>query len=366
MTETTRPPHDAQAFMRRALDLAREGWGQTAPNPMVGAVVVRDDRIVAEGFHARFGADHAEAVALRRAGDDARGATLYVTLEPCRHYGKMPPCTDAILESGVARVVYAAPDPTSVAGGGAAILKASLLEVQAGVLEKEARELNAPFYHAASSELPWTTLKLAVSADMMIASTEGSTTWLTSEASRAEVHRMRANSDAIAVGVGTILADDPQLNVREAPKPRKPPARVVFDRNLRTPLKSKVVFTARETPTIVITSSAADSAKAAAMREAGVHVLNAIDLRDAFKRLRSAGVQSLMVEGGATIASEVVKEGLVHRLAIFQAPMTLGPSALPAFGASTQGFVDRMDMLRVVERREIGPDVMTTYALVES
>ncbi|HEX7938200.1 MAG TPA: bifunctional diaminohydroxyphosphoribosylaminopyrimidine deaminase/5-amino-6-(5-phosphoribosylamino)uracil reductase RibD [Gemmatimonadaceae bacterium] len=365
MTETARPAHDAQAFMRRALELAREGWGQTAPNPMVGAVVVRDGHVVAEGFHARFGSDHAEVVALRRAGEQARGATLYVTLEPCRHYGKMPPCTDAILESGVAKVVYAAPDPTPVAGGGSAILKASLLEVESGLMEREARELNAPFYNAATNELPWTTLKLAVSADFMIANTQGSTTWLTSEASRAAVHQMRANSDAIAVGVGTILADDPQLNVREAPKPRKPPARVVFDRNLRTPLNAKVVFTARDMPTIVITTPGLDSPKANALREAGVHVMPAEDLRDAFRRLRSAGIQSLLVEGGATIASEVVKEGLVHRLAIFQAPMTLGPSALPAFGASTQGFVDRMDLMRVVERREIGPDVLTIYALVE-
>ncbi len=352
--------------MRRALELAREGWGQTAPNPMVGAVVVRDGRIVSEGFHARFGADHAEAVALRRAGEAARGATLYVTLEPCRHYGKVPPCTDVILESGVARVVYAAPDPTGVAGGGSAILKASLLEVESGVLEREARELNAPFYHAAVSELPWTTLKLAVSADMAIATEQGSTTWLTGEPSRAEVHRMRANSDAVAVGVGTILADDPRLTVREAPKPRKPPARVVFDRSLRTPLQAKVVLTARETPTIVIANAAADPAKADVLREAGVHVLNATDLHDAFRRLRSAGVQSLLVEGGATIASEVVKEGLVHRLALFQAPITLGPSALRAFGSSTAGFVERMDLMRVVERREIGPDVLTVYALVES
>ncbi len=352
--------------MRRALDLAREGWGQTAPNPMVGAVVVRDGVVVAEGFHARFGADHAETVALRRAGEAARGATLYVSLEPCRHYGKVPPCTDVIVEAGISRVVFAAPDPTPVAGGGSAILKASLLEVESGVLEKEARELNAPFYHAANTDLPWTTLKLAVSADMMIASAEGSTTWITSDASRAEVHRMRANCDAIAVGVGTILADDPQLNVRDAPKPRKPPARVVFDRGLRTPLKSKLVFTARETPTIIIAATGGESAKAAALRECGVHVLFASDLRDAFRRLRSAGVQSLMVEGGATIASEVVKEGLVHRLAIFQAPQTIGPTGLPAFGASTQGFVDRMDLMRVIERREIGPDVMTVYALVEA
>src|SRR6185503_2255565 len=165
MSEPSRSAHE-EKFMRRALDLAREGWGQTAPNPMVGAVVVRDGRIIAEGAHLRFGADHAEAVALRRAGDAARGATLYVTLEPCRHYGKVPPCTEAIVDAGVERVVFASPDPTSVAGGGAAVLKASLIEVESGVLEREARELNAPFYHAAASDLPWTTLKLAVSADM--------------------------------------------------------------------------------------------------------------------------------------------------------------------------------------------------------
>jgi diaminohydroxyphosphoribosylaminopyrimidine deaminase/5-amino-6-(5-phosphoribosylamino)uracil reductase len=366
MTGIAGPAHDAQAFMRRALDLAREGWGQTAPNPMVGAVVVKDGRIVAEGFHARFGADHAEAVALRRAGENANGATLYVTLEPCRHYGKMPPCTDAILEAGITKVVYAAPDPTAIAGGGSAVLKASFVEVEAGLLEKDARELNAPFFHAATSERPWTTLKLAVSQDMAIASAEGTTTNLTSDLSKAAVHRMRANHDAIAVGVGTILADDPQLNVRIGPKPRKPPVRVVFDRQLRTPLNAKVVFTARDNPTIVISNSSSDPNKAAALREAGVHVILATDLDDAFRRLRSAGIQSLMVEGGATFASSVIQEGLVHRLAIFQAPVQLGPSALKAFGASTQGFVDRMDLMRVIERRELGPDVMTIYALLES
>jgi diaminohydroxyphosphoribosylaminopyrimidine deaminase/5-amino-6-(5-phosphoribosylamino)uracil reductase len=352
--------------MRRALDLAREGWGQTAPNPMVGAVVVRDGRVVSEGAHARFGADHAEAVAIRRAGENARGATLYVTLEPCRHYGKVPPCTEAIVDAGVSRVVFASPDPTAVAGGGAAVLKASMIEVESGVLEREARELNAPFYHAATSDLPWTTLKLAVSADMMIAGAQGSTTWITSEESRAEVHRMRANSDGIAVGVGTILADDPQLTVRSGTKPRKAPARVVFDRNLRTPLSSKVVFTAREAPTIVLTTSAADPNKAASLREAGVHVLNATDLQDGFRRLRAAGIQSLMVEGGATFATAVVQEGLVHRLAIFQAPAPIGPSGLLAFGPSTQGFVDRMDLMRIIERRDLGADVMTVYALVEN
>lgn len=356
---------DHEAFMRRALDLAQMGWGQTAPNPMVGAVVVRDGRIVGEGFHARFGEPHAEVIALERAGETARDATLYVTLEPCRHHGKTAPCTEAILESGVTHVVYAADDPTSVAGGGSTVLKNALIEVEGGLLEAEARELNAPFFHVATgSDLPWTTLKLAVSMEMAIANERGSTTWLTSPESRAEVHRMRAGSDAVAVGVGTILADDPQLNVREAPQPRRPPARVVFDRSLRTPLQSKIVFTARGIPTIIVTSNG-DTPKAALLREAGVHVLVAPDLREGFRRLRASGIQALLVEGGATIANAVVEAGLAHRLVIIQAPVTLGANALHAFDGAAPSVIGRLELLRVIDRRTIGPDVITTYAITE-
>src|SRR5438067_1378647 len=220
MTDTTRAAPEHQAFMRRALDLARNGWGQTAPNPMVGAVVVRDGHIVGEGFHVRYGEPHAEVVALRAAGDRARGATLYVSLEPCRHHGKTPPCTDVILAAGVTRVVFAIADPTETAGGGAALLRAKGVDVERGVLQADARELNAAFFHAATSDLPWTTLKLAVSIETAIANERGTTSWLTSAQSRAEVHRMRAGSDAIGVGIGTILVDDPQLDVRDAPAPR--------------------------------------------------------------------------------------------------------------------------------------------------
>jgi len=363
MKESKGPAHEP--FMRRALELAREGWGQTAPNPMVGAVVVRDDQIVGEGFHAKYGGEHAEVAALRKAGAQARGATLYVTLEPCRHHGKTPPCTDAIFASGIARVVYAIGDPSPVAGGGAAELQSAMIDVVSGVLRTEARELNAPFFHSISGALPWTTLKLAVSMEMAIANQGGSTTWLTSEESRAEVHRMRAGHDAVAVGVGTILADDPQLNVRDAPKPRKPPARVVFDRSLRTPQQSKVVFTARDVPTIVLTSDAAPADKSAALRDAGVHVLTAPDLREGFRRLRSAGIRSLLVEGGATIANAVVDDGLAHRLVVFQAPVSLGAGALHAFEGAGSGLLGRLELLRMLERRSVGPDTMTTYVLQE-
>src|SRR5437867_8058084 len=241
MKDSTRSAPEETILMRRALDLARKGWGQTAPNPMVGAVVVRDGKVVGEGFHPRYGDRHAEVVALSTAREKARGATMFTTLEPCRHYGKTPPCTDAISAAGIRRVVIAALDPTKKAGGGAELLRQHGVEVSVGLLEAEARELNAAFFHAASSDMPWTTLKLAVSIETAIANERGTTSWLTGPESRAEVHRMRAGNDAIGVGVGTIVADDPQLNVREAPAPRVPPARVVFDRSLRTPLRSKIV-----------------------------------------------------------------------------------------------------------------------------
>src|SRR5687768_9408952 len=207
-------PRDAE-FMRRALVLARQGWGQTAPNPMVGAVVVRDGAIVGEGFHARYGEAHAEVRALSAAGAQSRGATLIVSLEPCRHHGKTPPCTDAIIGAGIARLVFGASDPTAVAAGGAEILRAAGIEVQGGVLASEARELNAPFFHAAVSDVPWVTLKLAVSMETAISDKRGTTSWLTGPESRHEVHTLRAGNDAIAVGVGTVLADDPQLTVRD-------------------------------------------------------------------------------------------------------------------------------------------------------
>src|SRR5688500_12992862 len=190
------------AYMRRALSLARRGLGQTAPNPMVGAVVVRDGEIVGEGWHARFGGPHAEPVALAAAGARARGATVYVTLEPCAHQGKTPPCTHALIAAGVARVVAATADPNPVASGGAAQLRAAGVDYQVGVSEREARELNAPFFFALGSDRPWVTLKLATSIDGAITDHRHSSAWLTGPRARRAVHRLRAGSDAVAVGIG--------------------------------------------------------------------------------------------------------------------------------------------------------------------
>jgi diaminohydroxyphosphoribosylaminopyrimidine deaminase/5-amino-6-(5-phosphoribosylamino)uracil reductase len=345
-------------FMRRALVLAARGWGQTAPNPMVGAVVVRDRVVVGEGFHARYGEPHAEVVALAAAGERARGATIYVTLEPCNHRGKQPPCVDAILAAGIAHVVAATPDPNPVAKGGAERLRAAGISVDFGLEAEAARELNAPFYFATEGATrPWLTLKLAVSLDGAIAGPPGAPRWFSGERARKYVHRLRANHDAIAVGIGTALADDPALTVRHGKRPRVAPTRLIFDRAARLPLKSALVRSAKRTPTIIVTENASAPA-ARALEAKGVGLLEAGTLDAALAGLRSRGLRSLFVEGGATLAGALLTAGLVDRLIIFQAPVLLGLGALPAWTGAPS-----IERLRIVERQSFDDDAMTVYAL---
>jgi diaminohydroxyphosphoribosylaminopyrimidine deaminase/5-amino-6-(5-phosphoribosylamino)uracil reductase len=353
--------------MRRALALARLGWGQTAPNPMVGAVVVAGGHVVGEGYHAHYGAPHAEAMALHRAGLLARGATVYVSLEPCAHYGKTPPCADALIAAQVERVVVAAPDPSRTARGGAARLRQAGLQVDVGVEQEAALELNAAFFNAVTSPRPWVTLKLALSADGGIADPTGARRWITGVESRVEVHRMRADSDAVAVGIGTVLADDPSLTVRDAPAPRIAPKRVVYDSLLRTPRTAAVLRTARDVETILVGRlGEAPIDRIATAEEAGATVLLAPTLEDSLLALRQRGVRSLFVEGGARLAGAFLSEGLVDRLVIFRAPVELGSSALNAF-ASAPGFEASLGdgRYRVVDQRRFGDDTMTVYALHE-
>jgi len=356
-------PDDA-GFMRRALELARRGWGQTAPNPMVGAVVVREGRVVGEGWHARFGEPHAEPVALAAAGERARGATLYVTLEPCTHHGKTPPCVDGILAAGVRRVVVAARDPNPVASGGLARLAEAGVETAWGVQERAARELNAPFFFSFGAERPWVTLKLALSLDGAITDAARSRSWLTGASARAEVHRLRAGSDAIAVGIGTALNDDPALTVRETEPPRVPPMRVVFDRTARLPLDGALARSARSIPVVVL-AEAPPADRAAALGAAGVEVLGSPSLRDGLRALAARGVRSLLVEGGAGIAGALLGNDLVDRLIIFQAPVVLGAGALSAFGDVPAAQVERARRLAIVERRAFDDDLMTVYSFRE-
>ncbi len=343
-------------YMRRAIELAREGWGQTAPNPMVGAVVVRDDAIVGEGWHERFGEAHAEVNAIAMAGDRARGATLYVTLEPCNHHGKTPPCTKAILEAGITRVVAGVKDPTAAAGGGAAFLRDNGVAVDFGVMTDTIEELIAPFLYAAGAARPFVTLKLALSREGSVADVSRKKRWLTSEEARGEVHRLRADADAIAVGAGTVVCDDPQLTVRGSVLPRKTSARVIFDRRGLVPLASQVVVTARQTPTFVVTSPGGRTIPD--LRAAGVSVIEASDTETALRALRGGGIQHLFVEGGASLSRSLLGDGLVDRLIIFQTQVALGAGGPKPFER-----IEELDVERVVESRSVGADQMTVYRL---
>lgn len=345
-----------RAWMRRALLLAARGWGQTAPNPMVGAVVVAGGRIVGEGYHARFGGPHAEVVALADAGRRTHGATVYVTLEPCRHWGKTPPCVDALIAAGVARVVCATRDPGRASGGGARRLRAAGIAVSFGLEAAAARELNAVFFFAhANATRPWVTLKLALSADGAVGRRGGNRSRITGPAADRAVHRMRAQHDAIAVGIGTVRVDDPRLTVRHGRQPRLPPVRVVFDRRFRTPLDAHVVRTADRIPTVVVGHGAAP-ARELALFERGVETVRARGLAAALQALRRQEVRSLLVEGGPTLARAFLAARLVDRIVIFRSPRRLGVRGIAAFDDAS--FLDR---IRLLVRRRCGVDLMTTY-----
>jgi diaminohydroxyphosphoribosylaminopyrimidine deaminase/5-amino-6-(5-phosphoribosylamino)uracil reductase len=356
-------PEDAR-FMRRALELAERGWGRVAPNPLVGAVVARGGEVVGEGWHSEYGHPHAEVEALRAAGPAARGATIYVTLEPCAHFGQTPPCTRAILDAGVARLVYACGDPNPAAGGGADLLRAEGLEVAAGVEEERARELNAAFFHRFGPEAArtWVEVKLALTLDARVADRDGGSFWITGEEARAEVHRMRAGHDAVAVGIGTVLADDPILTVRGGVKPRKAVARVIFDRHLRTPLDSRLVTSPADAPVWIVCATDTPEAARRALSAAGVKLLPVADLGAGLRALREAGLASILVEGGARLASALLREGLVDRLTLFYAPLLLGSAAVPAFDGVDSPPLAEVHRWRRIRTAAFGNDTLISLA----
>lgn len=324
------------AFMGRALALAERGRGLTSPNPMVGAVLVRDGEIVGEGFHAEAGGPHAEIVALAAAGERARGATLYVTLEPCNHHGRTPPCTPAIRKAGVARVVAGARDPNPhVAGGGAEALRAAGLGVAVGAREDEVGAQNRAFFTAMRRGRPHVTLKSAMTLDGKIAARDGTSRWITGAEARAEAHRLRSHSDAVVVGIGTALADDPALDVRlEAPWPREP-WRVVVDSQARLPARARVINAGRAGRAIVAVTDTAPPERVAALEAAGATVMacksaqGRVDLSDLAARLFALDVIGMLVEGGAELNAGFLEAGLVDRVAFFLAPKLLGGAAAP-------------------------------------
>lgn len=349
--------------MRRALELATRGWGRVAPNPLVGALVVNGDQIVGEGWHGEYGGPHAEVHALRAAAERAKGATLYVTLEPCAHYGKTPPCTDAILASGIRRVVFAAADPNPRARGGAEVLRAAGLEVHGGVEEQLAREQNAPFFHRfAGTERPWMALKLAVSLDSALADMDGRSQWITGELARQETHRLRAGFDAIAVGSGTALADNPQLTVRGAVHPRSPPTRIVLDRRLRLSPRSALAQSAAIGPVWVIADPAAPTERREPLESMGVRVLPSADLGEALRLLYAEGIRTVLCEGGATLAGALLAQQFVDRFYLFYAPLLLGAGAASAFAGVPGSRLAAAKRWRTLAVEQFGPDTLITLA----
>ena len=348
--------------MRAALAVAARGLGRAWPNPAVGCVLVRDGVVVARGWTQPGGRPHAEVDALARAGEAARGATAYVTLEPCSHWGRTPPCCDALIRAGVTRVVCAMRDPDArVDGRGFARLRAAGIEVLEGLLEPQARALQAGFIRRVTHGLPLVTLKIAATLDGRIAMGSGESRWITGPAARREVHAARARHDVVLVGSGTVLADDPALTVRDLGLASPP--RVVLDGRLRTPLGSRLVRGARETPVWLVTGPGHPPAALAPYLEAGVEVLSAPrgDPRAALQVLAQRGVTRVFAEGGADLAAGLLRAGLVQRLMWFHAPGLLGAEGLPAIGPLTLSKLSDMPKYRLVASRPVGEDILSEY-----
>ncbi|HVO35594.1 MAG TPA: bifunctional diaminohydroxyphosphoribosylaminopyrimidine deaminase/5-amino-6-(5-phosphoribosylamino)uracil reductase RibD [Gemmatimonadales bacterium] len=348
---------DDREAMRRAIALAWGGWGRVGRNPLVGALVLRDGAVVGEGFHAEFGGRHGEVAALEAAGRRARGADLVVSLEPCVHYGKTPPCTDAIVAAGIRRVVFGARDVDPKARGGAEALRRAGVRVEPGVLEREVQAQNALFFHRfAGKNRPFVALKLAVSLDGKIADHRGHSRWVSGGEAREYVHWLRAGFDAVAVGAGTAAADDPSLTVRGPVEPARPPLRVILDRRGEVPLGATVVTTARETPTLVLLGRDVPATTRAALAAAGVEVADADGPRDAQAVLSGRGVASVLIEGGGVVAGRWLKEELVDRIYLISAPILLGGDGVPAFAGLPGADIEAVKAWRTVDRRTLGND----------
>ncbi|HEY5943788.1 MAG TPA: bifunctional diaminohydroxyphosphoribosylaminopyrimidine deaminase/5-amino-6-(5-phosphoribosylamino)uracil reductase RibD [Solirubrobacterales bacterium] len=332
-----------RAHLKRALELAERGRGQVSPNPLVGAVIVRDGSVIGEGFHAELGGLHAERAALadcRERGEDPEGATMYVTLEPCAHQGRQPPCVEAILEAGIGRVVIASDDPSEkTAGKGPEILREGGVEVDfaSGAEVDAARRLNQPFRKHARTGLPLVTLKMAMSLDGQTTTAPDDSPWISGPESRELVHRWRAESDAIAVGIGTVLADDPRLTARI--DDARQPKRIVFDSQARLPLDSQLMQTIEQAPVVIVTSHDAPGERRSALGHAGAEAIAATDIETALRTLGRRGITSLFLEGGQTLAASFLTADQIDESRTFIAPVLLGrqPEAASRAGGTVGG-----------------------------
>lgn len=352
------------AYMRRALALAKKGIGKTYPNPAVGCVIVKNGAIIGEGWHKRAGGPHAEIHALEMAGNDAEGADAYVTLEPCSHTGKTPPCSDALIRAGVKRVVAGMGDPNpQVNGGGVRALQQAGIETLCGVLEEECRAINRPFLKFMTTGLPYVTYKCAMTLDGKIACFTGESRWISCEASRRIVHRMRAERNAIMVGVDTIIADNPQLTVRHI-KGRNP-LRIIVDSRLRTP-ESVAVLSGQMAQGTVIATIETNPKVHARYLKSGARLLvctaenGSVDLHDLWRKLGELGIHSLLLEGGSRLAGEALKQGLIDECVFFYAPKVVGSDGFSPFAFT--GAIDMSHSIpfRDLNIRRVGTDIMVT------
>ena len=353
-------------YMRRAMELAERGVGFTNPNPMVGAVIVKGGKVIGEGWHERCGEWHAERNAFKNCTVPAEGATMYVTLEPCCHYGETPPCTEAIIEHGIARVVVGMEDPNPlVAGKGIALLREAGIEVVCGVEEEALREQNRVFLKYISTKLPWVAMKTAMTLDGKIATRTGDSKWITGAEARAYVHELRHRFMAIVVGIGTAVADDPLLNCRIEGRGVRQPIRVVVDSNARLSLDSQLVKTAGEYRTIVAHTRFAPEESVKALREAGVEMLlckekeGLVDVRNLLELLGQSGIDSILLEGGGSLNYTFLAEGLADELYAFIAPKIVGGmnAKTPVEGAGMEKMADAIN-LELENVLNVGHDVL--------
>lgn len=354
--------HDRD-YMKLALRLARRGLGRTSPNPMVGAVIVKDGRIIGQGYHRFFGGKHAEINALENATEDVRGATMYVTLEPCRHWGKTPPCVDAIIKSGIGRVAIGTLDPNpSMSGKSVALLKEPGIQTLVGMLEAECRTLNEAHFKLMTTGLPLVRLKFAQTLDGRIATSTGDSRWLSSPQAQRYAHRLRSRHDGVLVGAGTVLADDPELTVRLVRG--RNPSRIILDAKLRTPLEAKVLKNQKAAPTLIATTSKADGPKLAAIKRKGIEVLTLaedehgeVDLSELLRILGQRGISSLLVEGGAAVITSFLRRHLADRLTAIITPKVMG-KGLETVGELNITEVNKTIRLSFEKVRRVGEDIV--------
>ena len=355
-----------EEYMRRALELARKGEGHTSPNPMVGCVVVKDGRIISEGYHEKYGEFHAERNALTRCTEDTAGADLYVTLEPCCHQGKTPPCTDIIIEKKIARVFVGSMDSNPlVAGKGVQILRDHGIYVETGILDAECRKLNEVFYHYIATKTPFVVMKYAMTLDGKIACATGDSKWVTGEIARTQVHRMRGRYRGIMVGIGTVLADDPMLNCRV--EGGVDPVRIICDSNLHIPLTSQIVKTASDIETIVACSQEAleserKQEKIRRLKEAGIQIIgtegaHGVNLVELMKKLGGQNIDSILLEGGGTLNASALEDGIVNKVYAYIAGKLIGgmDARSPVEGMGVDRMADAIT-LQNMEIEKLGDD----------